>query len=154
MRTTDSKNLTDSARSVADGIARAIYAVANSADRYFAARGLDRIFFHSLRLERKAPVFHVTTTQEILEPYRYSSTLVAHLPFTRKAVAFGIWSETGRDEQEALLRAVTDPGKQPEQADLSEFDDIETFKPEEKTGLRNSATGYRIVDDVPGDWGY
>jgi hypothetical protein len=122
MRTHDSKSLTDPVRDTADRIARALYAASNAADRYFAARGLDRVFFHKTRLVHHSPVVHVSTTQEIIEPFRHSSSLVARLPFTHRGLVFGVWSEDGYTEGEGLLRAVTDADEKPDDKDLAQFD--------------------------------
>lgn len=126
MRTYDSKDLTDPVRDTADKIARTLYDLGNAADRYLQRTGLDRLFFHSIWLNRDTPLLHVAETQEIQEPFRSTGSLIVKLPRATKGVAIGIWSEHGMSAEEGLLRAVT--GQEPEQEDMDQFDTDSTLR--------------------------
>lgn len=143
MRTYDSKDLTDPVRDTADKIARTLYDLGNAADRYLKRTGLDRVFFHSIWLNRNTPLLHVAETQEIQEPFRSTGSLIVKLPRATKGVAIGIWSEKGMSAEEGLLRAVT--GQEPEQEDLDQFDTESTLR-DQRTVVEGA--------EIPGTSGY
>lgn len=153
MRTYDSKDLTDPIRGLADKLT----ALSRHLDTRFRVSGMDRIFFHKTRLMRNSPVLHVAVTQEIGEaPLRSSNSLVARIPGTHRGVVFGIWSETGYEEAEGLLRAMrTGAPPTSEETDnydpaiTREFDHGSLIGRPARTGRPRLRTG--ITDDAGPD---
>lgn len=61
-----------------------------------------RLYYHS----DNPPVFTVTRSQEIESPFRAGRCIVVRLPFTKSAVALGVWLAT-KPERTALLDAMS-----------------------------------------------
>lgn len=127
MQTYDTRNLTDPVRETADKIARWLYKKANTADAYFNATGLNRVFFHTVRLEDVAPVAHVVTTHELTHPYRESNSIILKMPRGRGLV-LGVWGEKTRSESEGILSAITAYDEVQDAKDLDQFDTEGTLR--------------------------
>lgn len=66
----------------------------------------DRLFWHTIRLDRKSDLYHRFLTHETQYPYRESNSRIFRLPFSTFGLVFGKWEETGRTEEESLLAAL------------------------------------------------
>lgn len=157
MQTYDSKNLTDTLRSAADTLARAVYSWANRLDRMFAHHGLDRYFAHGIRLQKTSPVAFRHPTQELDVPFRTSNSHVLRLPLTHHGIVLGRWSKAGHDEAETLLAAVR-PTRAADDKELLNYDaDTAIRLPEDGMDpvarLRSQVGGGELRDDRRGDGG-
>jgi hypothetical protein len=112
-------------------------------------RGLDRLFWHRVRMARFGPDVHFAISRELDDPFRVGKAVILHLePFTR-GVAIGWYRNTGLSESEALRRAVS--LRDPTQQELDDLDEDKLHGPgKQRSGLRFSATGGSPVrDDRP-----
>lgn len=62
----------------------------------------DKLFWHTIRLNKKSDLYHRFLSQETQYPYRESNSRIFRLPFSRFGLVVGSWYETGRTEDEAL----------------------------------------------------
>lgn len=122
-------------------------------------RGLDRLFWHRVRMARFGPDIHFAPSREIEEPFRVGKAVILHLePFSR-GLAIGWYRNTSLSEFEALRRALS--LRDPTQQELDDLDDDKLQGPgRQRSGLRFSATsgssvrregagaGMVVVDDA------
>lgn len=52
------------------------------------------------------PLFHITHTTETEPPYRLGRCAVLRLPFSKRALALGVWVAEAKHEEDALLRSM------------------------------------------------
>lgn len=64
---------------------------------------IGRLFFHSIRLQKKSDLLHFFPTHEIDYPYRWSKSLIVRFPGTTRGLVVGWWRNTSRTEDEAVL---------------------------------------------------
>lgn len=81
-----------------------------------------RLYISVIPLKRYAPP-HTARGQEIEDPFRYTRSLILHVPPCRHGIAVGLWSKTGLKEDEAMLRAIR-PHRPPTDSEL-EFWDVD-----------------------------
>ena len=90
-------------------------------------RDLGPLFVHSIKLQKKSPIFHRYPSHEIEPPYRWSNSLIVRIPWTRQGFVWGLWRTTDRTEEQMLLAAL-----EGRQMTDDEFSDAE------KTHIRRS----------------
>lgn len=61
-----------------------------------------RLYWHT----DNPPLVHVTHTTETEPPFRLGRCLVLRAPFTKVALALGVWVDRAEDEESALLRSM------------------------------------------------
>lgn len=66
---------------------------------------LGRAFLHAIRLQPGSSRIHIATTHEVDEPFRESRSIVLRL-WKDRGIVLGWWRKTGREEEEALLKAL------------------------------------------------
>ncbi len=93
-----------------------------------------RFYVSVVPLKRYAPP-HTARGQEIDEPYRYTRSLILHVPPFRRGIAVGLWSKTGLKEDEAMLRAVRT--RPPTQSELEFWDGDHTRDVSFSHGVRS-----------------
>lgn len=79
-----------------------------------------RVFWHSIRLQKKSPIFHRYPTHEVEQPYRWSNSLIFRLPWSERGLVVGWWQHVERDEAQAILA-----GMSGRRMDLDDFTDAE-----------------------------
>lgn len=70
-----------------------------------------RLFWHSIRLKKKSPIFHTNPSHEVDAPYRWSKSLIVRLPWATRGLVIGWWRDTTRTEEDAILAAMGGPQK-------------------------------------------
>lgn len=69
--------------------------------------GSGRLFAHAMLYPTKLfPLVEPGTTRETEHPYRTGRSLVLRLPFSRRAVAIGVWGSAHGEEVSALSEAI------------------------------------------------
>lgn len=64
------------------------------------------LFVHSIKLQKKSPIFHRYPSHEIEEPYRWSNSLIVRIPWSTYGFVLGFWRTTDRTEEQMLLEAL------------------------------------------------
>lgn len=77
-------------------------------------------FWHSIRLKPLSPIAHRFPSHETEEPFRWSNSLILHLPLTPYGFVVGRWHTTDRTEEQMLIEAM-----QGRQMDDDEFTEAE-----------------------------
>lgn len=67
---------------------------------------MGRLFWHSISLKKKSPIFHHYPTHEVDEPYRWSNSLIVRIPFSELGIVMGWWHTTDRTEEQTLIDAM------------------------------------------------
>lgn len=64
------------------------------------------IFVQRLSLKRGSSLIHRAPTNETEPPFRTANSYIIRVPGTKFGMVIGLWKETGRDEDQALLDAL------------------------------------------------
>lgn len=67
---------------------------------------IGKLFWHTIRLQKKSPIFHRYPSHEVEEPYRWSNSLIVRIPWSPYGLVLGIWQATERTEEQMLLEAL------------------------------------------------
>ena len=79
---------------------------------------LGPLFVHSIKLQKKSPIFHRYPSHEVEEPYRWSNSLIVRIPWSSYGLVWGLWRTTDRTEEQMLLHALQ--GRQMTDEEFSE----------------------------------
>lgn len=75
-------------------------------------------FWHTIRLQKKSPIFHRYPSHEVEEPYRWANPLIIRIPWTEYGLVVGLWRTTNRTEEQMLVAALQ--GRQMTDEEFSE----------------------------------
>lgn len=79
---------------------------------------LGPFFLHTIRLQKKSPIFHRYPSHEVEEPYRWSNSLIVRIPWSSYGLVLGLWRTTNRTEEQMLIEALE--GRQMDDQEFSE----------------------------------
>lgn len=83
---------------------------------------LGPFFWHTIRLQKKSPIFHRYPSHEVEAPYRWSNSLIVRIPWTSQGFVLGLWRTTDRSEEQMLLDALE--GRQMDDREFSEAEKV------------------------------
>ena len=67
---------------------------------------LGRLFWHSIKLQKKSPLIHRHPSHEVEYPYRWSNSVIFRIPWCRQGLVVGLWRSTDRTEEQMLIDAM------------------------------------------------